>query len=803
MLAVGWYLRNSLIQRFSNPVLAGYGLTITDISLDALAADNARISRLALLHDSGTTIAIDDLVLPIGVSPARAKTYAAGRVVIVLAAEEAAAPRSLARSLDQLLALPYEQPGTQIAIGELQVDNLPTLHEVRWVSSSDRQAIAARTASLQGSVIIVGPIEDRYDVTAILGTADSSGVTETINATVQRLGSDYAVDADLAIDLGRYSTYLRPYDLLPDFLGGLSGAGNLHVSMNVASEPSLPSDVEATFTPSSELRFELAEPGSAGAIVVVESAAPLELSATVPATQWTARQAAASLVVTYDEWRDIPVSMSQLACRSGPACSMRTRIRMQNATLPFGRFGGIDWSASQSVLFDATGTRVEFSPQALLEVTDADVSGYRVDGLTGTLTSGATLTVDDTGWKYAAKEAAMQVRSFRPDAETAAAAMLTLRQINVTEIDDEQSAMLSFSAPDATVRWREQRLSLPAFSGSLDRRASDLAISLTTTGSAEPAKLEVSHRLDTQSGRLSLTGANVSFASQPLSRRISPWPSALELVAGSVTSDLQLSWQNVAGETEVSGESTLWLNALAGAWQETAFTGLSSGLRILYSTAGGLDPQPATVSVGLVDFGIPVTNISADYAVHAEPLSVDVSRLRMQAFGGTVTADPFSFHTESGPNTLTLHAESLDLRKVLSMEDFEAIEVSGTIGAVLPVTVEGDTVRVSQGRLTGDPPGGVIRYKAAVPVGKPDGSAVDTVTRALSHFRYETLTSDVEYKENGDLVLKMRLTGRNPDMEGNRPIVLNLGVENNVPQMLRSLQAARSVEDILEKRLAK
>ena len=166
-------------------------------------------------------------------------------------------------------------------------------------------------------------------------------------------------------------------------------------------------------------------------------------------------------------------------------------------------------------------------------------------------------------------------------------------------------------------------------------------------------------------------------------------------------------------------------------------------------------------------------------------------------------ADPFSFHTESGPNTLTLHAESLDLRKVLSMEDFEAIEVSGTIGAVLPVTVEGDTVRVSQGRLTGDPPGGVIRYKAAVPVGKPDGSAVDTVTRALSHFRYETLTSDVEYKENGDLVLKMRLTGRNPDMEGNRPIVLNLGVENNVPQMLRSLQAARSVEDILEKRLAK
>jgi hypothetical protein len=45
------------------------------------------------------------------------------------------------------------------------------------------------------------------------------------------------------------------------------------------------------------------------------------------------------------------------------------------------------------------------------------------------------------------------------------------------------------------------------------------------------------------------------------------------------------------------------------------------------------------------------------------------------------------------------------------------------------------------------------------------------------------------------------LTGRNPDLDENRPVVLNLGVENNVPQMLKSLQAARAVEEILEKRL--
>jgi len=39
-------------------------------------------------------------------------------------------------------------------------------------------------------------------------------------------------------------------------------------------------------------------------------------------------------------------------------------------------------------------------------------------------------------------------------------------------------------------------------------------------------------------------------------------------------------------------------------------------------------------------------------------------------------------------------------------------------------------------------------------------------------------------------------------MDNSRPVVLNLGVENNVIQMLRSLQAARAVEEILERRLA-
>ena len=84
-----------------------------------------------------------------------------------------------------------------------------------------------------------------------------------------------------------------------------------------------------------------------------------------------------------------------------------------------------------------------------------------------------------------------------------------------------------------------------------------------------------------------------------------------------------------------------------------------------------------------------------------------------------------------------------------------------------------------------------------------DGSQLGVVTRTLRNFEFDSLSSAVEYSEDGDLVLKMRLEGINPDVDPTQPVILNLNIENNVPQMLRSLQATRSIEDVLEQRLSK
>ena len=69
LLVTVWFLRNSIIQRISNPLLEQYDVKVTDVSLDALATSNASIGYLEVEHVNGTVIEISDLKLSIGTSP--------------------------------------------------------------------------------------------------------------------------------------------------------------------------------------------------------------------------------------------------------------------------------------------------------------------------------------------------------------------------------------------------------------------------------------------------------------------------------------------------------------------------------------------------------------------------------------------------------------------------------------------------------------------------------------------------------------------------------------------------------------
>ena len=72
LAVVAWVLRDNLIQRLSTPILKDYGVTITDVSLDALAASVATFFFLELILEKGTSVIIEDLTMPIATGKAKA-----------------------------------------------------------------------------------------------------------------------------------------------------------------------------------------------------------------------------------------------------------------------------------------------------------------------------------------------------------------------------------------------------------------------------------------------------------------------------------------------------------------------------------------------------------------------------------------------------------------------------------------------------------------------------------------------------------------------------------------------------------
>ena len=149
--------------------------------------------------------------------------------------------------------------------------------------------------------------------------------------------------------------------------------------------------------------------------------------------------------------------------------------------------------------------------------------------------------------------------------------------------------------------------------------------------------------------------------------------------------------------------------------------------------------------------------------------------------------------------------EGLQLDRLLQLEQQQGLAGTGVLDGSVPVTLNGTTITIQDGRVAVRPPGGVIRVapreetRRMLVAAKPE---MELVLRALENFRYDALRAVVNYQEDGTLSLETRLEGKNPDMKESPPIHFNLNVEENIPALLQSVQVVRHIERQLEKAFA-
>lgn len=270
----------------------------------------------------------------------------------------------------------------------------------------------------------------------------------------------------------------------------------------------------------------------------------------------------------------------------------------------------------------------------------------------------------------------------------------------------------------------------------------------------------------------------------------------LELVAGSGHVKVGLRWQPgaaaQAGRLVAAAEGRV--TQLAGAVGEYLFSGLDADLTGNPSVAGVAEPTPLALSVAHLDVGLPLDNLRLQGRLDPATRQLQLELLSADLLGGRLWANDLLFDPDRARNPLLLRFSGLQLERLLALEQYEGVAASGAVSGELPLVLTGTDVELEAGTLEADPPGGSIRYLA----GNTAEPSLALVNRALSNYQFDSLVSDIDYAPSGDLVLAMRLKGRNPDMDGGQRIDLNLTLTDNIPTLLRSLQSTRAIEDFLQ-----
>ena len=304
--------------------------------------------------------------------------------------------------------------------------------------------------------------------------------------------------------------------------------------------------------------------------------------------------------------------------------------------------------------------------------------------------------------------------------------------------------------------------------------------------------------------RLRVAGGLVDFDVRNASAIFRTWDYGWDVLAGALRMSGSVTWRPAGPNAGYSGKVNLHLEDLAGRYEDMAFTGLDVDTVASAEADEVISVQAFGASMKLFDIGFPVENIRAKVAPDLSSNLVAVTEVSMDALGGVVRVDPFVYSIDADQNRLVVRPAGIQLPLIVDLVNSEALSVEGSVSGQIPVTITEQGMTAVDGRIENDPPGGAIRLPSGIPGlgASDDSSQVGIVTKALSNFEFESLTSDVTYTIEGDLLLNMRMEGVNPELDPNQPVVLNLELENNVPQLLKSLQAARSISDILGRKFA-
>ncbi len=256
-------------------------------------------------------------------------------------------------------------------------------------------------------------------------------------------------------------------------------------------------------------------------------------------------------------------------------------------------------------------------------------------------------------------------------------------------------------------------------------------------------------------------------------------------LAGRVAVDIDMKWSQ-SGSTS---EAVVILEDLDIQAGEGSMTGLSGTVHI-----DELDPL--TISA--------VQELSAEEITSAVSLSQPLLRFRIGSnkgepvlyvddlklgfVGGTASIKGAVIDTSASINSVRVELSNLDLEKLMALGEVEGFTASGTLDGYLPLRFDGEDLTIDTGVLETAGPG-ILQLKSerARQALARGGSQTKLLFDILENFQYSELGVQIRKKISGEDTISLHTKGSNPDIENNRPVVLNINLETNLGKILNTV----------------
>ena len=182
-----------------------------------------------------------------------------------------------------------------------------------------------------------------------------------------------------------------------------------------------------------------------------------------------------------------------------------------------------------------------------------------------------------------------------------------------------------------------------------------------------------------------------------------------------------------------------------------------------------------------------------------KPDLVSLSNFTTGFLDGTVALQNIDYDMSRKEGETTLLLNNIPLQKMLDLQGTKKIYATGTVRGKIPVKMKNETFEIQDGGMNAEQSGQII-YATTPEERAAANQGLRTTYEALSNFLYVQLVSSISMAPNGQSVITVNLKGSNPDFQTGRAVELNLNVQQNLLDLMRTLSISSNVEQIISEK---